>query len=47
MEQNIEILESDFLVEKKREDREPVSWFSVFFNIFFSTGVETNKEKET
>jgi hypothetical protein len=24
-----------------------LSWFLVFFNIFFSTGVETNKEKET
>jgi len=47
MEQNIEILESDWLLEKKREDREPVSWILVFFNMFFSTGFETNKEKET
>jgi hypothetical protein len=38
-----------FLAEEK-EVREPVkhnSWIFIIFNTFFSTGYETNKEKET
>jgi hypothetical protein len=39
-----------FLAEEKEVVREPVKskdWISMVYHIFFSTGVEINKEKET
>jgi len=38
------------LEEEKKVVGEPVNkkdWISILFNIFFSTGVEINKQKET
>ena len=41
-----------FLAEEKEkpisiETTKTPDWFSIIFNTFFSTGIETNKEKET
>jgi hypothetical protein len=39
-----------FLAEEKEVVREPnksKDWISMVYHIFFSTGVEINKEKET
>jgi hypothetical protein len=52
MEQYIVMYDSISFIEKKENNREPEvsksnpNWILILFNKFFSTGIETNKEKE-
>jgi hypothetical protein len=33
--------------ESEKEPKKPYDWISIIYNTFFSTGHETNKQKET
>jgi len=36
-----------FLAEEPKKNNKPYNWITIIYNTFFSTGHETNKQKET
>jgi hypothetical protein len=43
----VKVLAQESEKESEKEASKPYDWITIIYNTFFSTGYETNKQKET